>query len=73
MYNVGQGWRKKKSRGGLELYASPLAFSGIAAIGCFRASPYDGIYIKKNYSKLNIKKSANLECKMKFFLFSGKF
>ena len=41
------------------LAASPLASSGFAAIGCFRASPYGGIYILKNYSKLTAKKSAN--------------
>merc|ERR1719391_822185 len=41
------------------LAASPLASSGFAAIGCFRASPYGGIYIMKNYSKLTAKKSAN--------------
>ena len=35
--------------------ASPLASSGFAAIGCFRASPYGGIYILKNYSKLTEK------------------
>ena len=46
------------------LAASKLASSGFAAIGCFRASPYDGIYIVKNYSKLNVKKSAKLECKI---------
>ena len=40
------------------LAASPLASSGFAAIGCFRASPYGGIYIMKNYSKLTAKKSA---------------
>ena len=37
------------------LAASPLASSGFAAIGCFRASPYWGIYILKNYSKLTKK------------------
>ena len=42
-----------------ELAASPLASSGFAAIGCFRASPYGGIYILKNYSKLTAKKSVN--------------
>ena len=36
-----------------------LASSGFAAIGCFRASPYGGIYILKNFSKLTAKKSAN--------------
>ena len=41
------------------LAASPLASSGFAAIGCFRASPYGGIYILKNFSKLTAKKSAN--------------
>ena len=29
--------------------------SGFAAIGYFRTSPYDGIYIIKNYSKLTAK------------------
>ena len=33
------------------LAASPLASSGFAAIGCFRASPYGGIYILKNFRK----------------------
>ena len=37
------------------LAASPLAYSGFAAIGCFRALPYDGIYIMKDYSKLTAK------------------
>ena len=37
------------------LAALLLAFCGFAAIGCFRASPYDGIYILKNYSKLTAK------------------
>ena len=32
-----------------------LASSDSAAIGCFRALPYDGIYIMKNYSKLTAK------------------
>ena len=41
------------------LAAWPLASSGFAAIECFRASPYGGIYILKNYSKLTAKKSAN--------------
>ena len=41
------------------LAALPLASSGFAAIGCFRASPYGGIYILKNYSKLTAKKPAN--------------
>ena len=41
------------------LDASPLASSGFAAIGYFRSSSYDGIYILKNYSKLTAKKSAN--------------
>ena len=40
------------------LATSPLASSGFAAIRCFRASPYGGIYIMKNYSKLAAKKSA---------------
>ena len=40
------------------LAASPLASSGFAAIGCFKASPYGDIYILKNYSKLTAKKSA---------------
>ena len=40
------------------LAASPLASSGFAAIGFFRDSPYDGIYILKNYSTLTAKKSA---------------
>ena len=39
------------------LVALPLASSGFAAIGCFRASPYGGIYILKSYSKLTAKKS----------------
>ena len=51
---------------------SPLASSGFAAFGCFRASLYDGIYIFKDYMKFIAKESANLECKIKFFLFSGK-
>ena len=38
--------------------ASPLASSGFAAIVCYRAAPYDGIYIMKNYTKLNAEKSA---------------
>ena len=54
------GVKKKSSeRGGGDLYilaASLLASSGFAAIGCFRASPYGGIYIMKNYSKLTTKK-----------------
>ena len=45
----------------IHIAASPLASSGFAAIGCFRASPHAGIYILKNYSKLTSKKSANLE------------
>ena len=51
------------------------SFSCFAAIGCFRASHYDGIYTKKNDLKLTVKKSTNLECTYKlgkFFLFSGK-
>ena len=39
------------------LAALPLASSGFSAIGCFRASPYGGIYILKNYSKLTAKKN----------------
>ena len=54
------------------LAASPLASSGFAAIGCFRALPYDGIYIIKNYSKLTAKNISNLECKIEFFLFPEK-
>ena len=34
------------------LAASPLASSGFAAIGCFRALPYDGIYVMRNHSKI---------------------
>ena len=46
------------------LAASPLASSGFAAIGCFRALPYDDIYIIiLIYSKMSFKKS---ECKIKF-------
>ena len=41
------------------LAASSLASSGFAAIGCFGAQPYSGIYILKNYSILTAKKSAN--------------
>ena len=37
----------------VQLAASPLAFGGFTAIVCYRASPYDGIYIIKNYTKLN--------------------
>ena len=47
--------------------ASPLASSGFVAIGCFRASPYGGIYILKNYSKWTAKKSA------KFYFENAKF
>ena len=43
----------------IRLAASPLVSSGFAAIGCFRALPYGGIYILKNFSKLTAKKSAN--------------
>ena len=43
-----------------KLAASPLASNGFAANGCFRASPYDGIYIMMINSKLTVKKSANL-------------
>ena len=50
------------------LATSPLAFSGFAAIGCFRASPYGGIYILKNYSKLTAKKSAIFFSKIQIFL-----
>ena len=49
------------------LAASPLASSSFAAIGCFRASPYGGIYIIKNYSKLTAIKSEN------FFLENSNF
>ena len=31
--------------------ALPLASSGFAAFGCFRASPYGDIYILKNFRK----------------------
>ena len=48
------------------LAALPLAFSGFAAIGCFRASPYGGIL--KNYSKLTAKKSAIFFSKIQYFL-----
>ena len=41
------------------LAASPLASSGFAAIGCFRASPSGDIYILKNYSKLTEKNPQN--------------
>ena len=33
---------------------------------------HDLFTIMKNYSKLTSKKSAKLECRFKFFLFSGK-
>ena len=49
------------------LAASPLASTGFAVIGYFRASPSGGIYILKNYSKLTAKKSA------KFFFRKSKF
>ena len=43
------------------LAESPLASSGFAAIVCYRASPYDGVYIMKNYTKLNAEKSDKIE------------
>ena len=49
------------------LAASPLASSGFAAIGCFRTSPYGGIYILKNYSKLTAKKPAIFFSKIQIF------
>ena len=52
------------------LAASPLASSGFAAIGCFRASPYGGIYIMKNYSKLTAKKSAKFFFRKSNFFFA---
>ena len=53
-----------------ELAASPLASSGFAAIGCFRASPYGSIYILKNYSKLTVKKSAIFSLNSIFFAYN---
>ena len=50
------------------LAVSPLASSGFAAIECFRASPYGGIYILKNNSKLTAKKSAFFFENPNFFL-----
>ena len=49
------------------LAASPLASSGFAAIGCFRASPYDGIYIMKNYLTLTARNPRKF-LKIKIFL-----
>ena len=49
------------------LAISPLSSSGFAPIFCYRASAYDGVYIMKNYAKLNAGKSAKPD--FKFFLF----
>ena len=46
---------------------APLASSVFAAIGCFRALPYDGIYIMKNYSKLTKKNPRNFILKFEVF------
>ena len=49
------------------LAAPPLASSGFAAIGCFRALPYGGIYILKNYSKLTAKNPRNFFFEIQIF------
>ena len=49
------------------LAASPLASSGFAAIGCFRASPYGDIYILKNFRKWLKKNPRNFFSKIQNF------
>ena len=49
------------------LAALPLASSGFAAIGCFRALPYGGIYIMNSYSKLTAKNPQFFLGKIRFF------
>ena len=41
----------------------PLASSGFAAIGCFRASPYDGMYDYEELFKIDCIKIREIDCK----------